>query len=336
MLDYRRGPFGAGTCFFLLFSGHGPSMACTNQSNWTPEMHHADLILTLTGGLTAALVLGYATHRIGLSPIVGYLLAGIVVGPHTPGFVANQEMAEQLWLIGIILLMFGFGLHLHPDELLAVRRVAIPGAIGQSLFATASGIAVARAVGWDWTAGLVFGLAISVASTVVLLRVLSDRGDLHTPAGHIAVGWLVVEDLLIILVLVVLPALFGDPGGAWSVPLAMSVAALKIFALGILTVFVGSRFVLWLLEHVARTRSRELFALAILVLALGIAVGSAKVFGVSAALGAFLAGMIVGRSDFSLRAASDALPMRDAFAVLFFVSIGMLFDVQTVLQRPAF
>ncbi len=298
-------------------------------------MHHVDLILTLTGGLAAALVLGYVTNRLGLSPIVGYLLAGIAVGPHTPGFVANQEMAEQLAEIGVILLMFGVGLHFHPDELLAVRRVAVPGAIGQSLIATVLGVAVARAFGWDWTAGVIFGLAISVASTVVLLRVLSDRGDLHTRTGHIAVGWLVVEDLFTVLVLVLLPALLGvRQAGDQSLLLVLCWAAFKVVLLVLLTTIVGGRVIPWLLEHVAETRSRELFTLTVLVLALGIAVGSAKVFGVSAALGAFLAGMVVGRSDFSLRAASDALPMRDAFAVLFFVSVGMLFDPQTVLRTP--
>jgi len=298
-------------------------------------MHHVDLILTLTGGLAAALVLGYVTNRLGLSPIVGYLLAGVAVGPYTPGFVANQPIAEQFAEVGIILLMFGVGLHFHPDELLAVRWVAIPGAIGQSLIATALGVAVARAYGWDWTAGVIFGLAISVASTVVLLRVLSDRGDLHTQAGHVAVGWLVVEDLFTVLLLVVLPALLGArQADGQSLPLVLLWAALKVVALVFLIVFVGGRVIPWLLEHVANARSRELFTLTVLVLAMGIAVGSAKLFGVSAALGAFLAGMVVGRSDFSLRAASDALPMRDAFAVLFFVSVGMLFDPQTMLKTP--
>ncbi len=298
-------------------------------------MPHFDLIVTLTGGLAAALVLGYLTNRVGLSPIVGYLLAGIAVGPHTPGFVADAQMAEQLAEIGVILLMFGVGLHLHPDELLAVRRVAVPGAIGQSLIATALGIAVARAFGWDWTTGTIFGLAISIASTVVLLRVLSDHGDLHTQTGHIAVGWLVVEDLFTVLLLVLLPALMGArQAGGQNLVLVLCWAALKVVVLVLLTIYVGGRIIPRLLEHVAQTRSRELFTLTILVLALGIAVGSAKVFGVSAALGAFLAGMVVGRSDFSLRAASDALPMRDAFAVLFFVSVGMLFDPQTLLDAP--
>src|SRR5262249_33235394 len=187
------------------------------------DMHpNLDLLLTLTGGLAAALVLGYVTHRVGLSPLVGYLLGGIVVGPHTPGFVADRHLAEQLAEVGVILLMFGVGLHFHLNELLAVRRVAVPGAVGQSLVATVLGAVVARASGWDWVAGVVFGLALSVASTVVLTRVLADNRDLHTPAGHIAVGWLVVEDLFTVFILVVLPALFGGPqGGPGRVAVAL-------------------------------------------------------------------------------------------------------------------
>ena len=298
-------------------------------------MHHLDLILTLTGGLAAALVLGYLTQRLGLSPIVGYLVGGIVVGPHTPGFVANRELAEQLAEVGVILLMFGVGLQCHLTELLAVRRVALPGAMAQSLVATGLGMGIALALGWSWSAGLVFGLALSVASTVVLLRVLADQRALHTPTGHIAIGWLVVEDLFTVLVLVLLPILFGEqPAGAGTLLLALGLAAVKLTVLVGFTLVVGGRLIPWLLEHVAATRSRELFTLTILVLALGIAVGSALLFGVSMALGAFLAGLVVGRSDFSLRAASEALPMRDAFAVLFFVSVGLLLDPRHVLEAP--
>ncbi len=298
-------------------------------------MHNLDLILTLTGGLAAALALGYVTHRIGLSPIVGYLLAGIAIGPHTPGFVADRELAEQLAEIGVILLMFGVGLQFHLKELLAVWRVALPGAVTQSLVATALGAVVIRAFGGDWDAGIVIGLALSVASTVVLMRVLADNRDLHTPTGHIAVGWLVIEDLFTVLVLVLLPALFGARQAAiGGVPLALGVAALKLAVLVAFTFLAGGRLIPWLLDRVAATRSRELFTLTILVLALGIAVGAAKLFGVSMALGAFLAGMVVGRSDFSLRAASEALPMRDAFAVLFFVSVGMLINPRQVVEAP--
>ncbi len=294
-----------------------------------------DLILTLSSGLAAALCLGYITHRIGLSPIVGYLLAGIAVGPFTPGVVADVDLAQQLAEIGVILLMFGVGLHFHLEELLAVRRVAIPGAIGQSLFATALGLVLGYFFGWDWKAGLVFGLAISVASTVVLLRVLADNRDLHTASGHIAVGWLVVEDLFTVLVLVLLPPLFGPKeAGAWPLPLVLAFAGFKIITLVAFTLLIGGKVIPRILEHIAATRSRELFTLTVLVIALGIAVGSATVFGVSMALGAFLAGMVVGRSEFSLRAASEALPMRDAFAVLFFVSVGMLFDPLGIIKSP--
>jgi K+:H+ antiporter len=297
-------------------------------------MHALDLILMLAGGLGAALVGGYVTHRLGLSPIVGYLFAGILVGPHTPGFVADQHLAEQLAEVGVILLMFGIGLHFHFDDLLAVRRIAIPGAVIQSATATALGAVVAHAFGWSWSSGIVFGIALSVASTVVLVRVLSDNNDLHTPTGHIAIGWLVVEDLFTVLVLVLMPAIFATGGAQVSVPAALGIALVKVVALVGLVATVGGRLLPWILNQVAATRSRELFTLAVLVVALGLAVGAAAVFGVSMALGAFLAGMVVGRSEFSVRAASDALPMRDAFAVLFFVSVGMLLDPAYLLREP--
>jgi CPA2 family monovalent cation:H+ antiporter-2 len=302
-------------------------------------MHHVDLILTLTGGLAAALACGYATLRLGLSPIVGYLAAGFLVGPHTPGFVADRELAGQLAEVGIILLMFGVGLQFHLEELLAVRKVVVPGAPAASLVATLLGTAVGLSAGWGASSGFVFGLAISVSSTVVLLRVLGDAGDLHTPAGHVAVGWLVVEDLLTVFVLVVLPAVFARDGaaagGLAGHPLvAIVLSVVKVGALGVLVLYGGGRLIPWVLARAAATRSRELFTLTVLVLALGIAVASAKAFGVSMALGAFLAGMVVGRSEFSLRAATDALPMRDAFAVLFFVSVGMLFDPHHLARAP--
>jgi CPA2 family monovalent cation:H+ antiporter-2 len=298
-------------------------------------MHEIDLILTLTGGLAAALVCGYVTFRLGLSPIVGYLLAGFAVGPNTPGFVADQQLAGQLAEVGVILLMFGVGLQFHVEELLAVKWIALPGALGQSTVATLLGTLVGVASGWGWPAGIVFGLAISVASTVVLLRVLAESGDLHTPAGHIAVGWLVVEDLFTVLVLVLLPAVFDRGGlGAAGIVASFVLAVVKVAAMVGLAVFGGGRLIPWLLGHVAATRSRELFTLTVLVVALGLAVGSAKLFGVSMALGAFLAGLVVGRSQFSLRAATEALPMRDAFAVLFFVSVGMLFDPHQLIASP--
>jgi CPA2 family monovalent cation:H+ antiporter-2 len=290
--------------------------------------HNLDLILTLAGALTAALVLGIATQSLRLSPIVGYLIAGVLVGPFTPGFVADVRLAEQLSEIGVVLLMFGVGLHFHAEDLLRARKVAIPGALVQIAVATGLGVVVARAFGWSFGAGVVFGLAISVASTVVLVRVLSDHDVLHTRSGHVAVGWLVVEDIFTVLVLVTLPvlAVTGAEPSFGGIVLALGGAVLRVAAVVAMTWVIGRYVAPKLLGHVAKTRSRELFTLAVLVLALGVAVGSATVFGVSMALGAFLAGMVVGQSEFSFRAASEALPMRDAFAVLFFVSVGMLVD----------
>ena len=312
-------------------------------------MHNLDLILMLAAGFAAALIFGYITHRLRLSPIVGYLLAGVLIGPQTPGFDADPQMAEQLAEVGVILLMFGVGLHFDLGDLLAVRRVAVPGAVLQSAFATVLGALVAHTLGWTWTAGLVFGLCLSVASTVVLIRVLSDNNALHTRTGHIAVGWLVVEDIFTVVVLVLLPAMFGhspdsvEMGAAeaateaagTNVWAALAITLAKVAALGIAVFTVGARVVPWLLTHVAKTRSRELFTLSVLAVALGIAVLSTLAFGVSMALGAFLAGMVVGKSDYSSRAAADALPLRDAFAVLFFVSIGMLFDPSALWEQPA-
>jgi CPA2 family monovalent cation:H+ antiporter-2 len=294
--------------------------------------HSIDLILTLAGGLGAALVAGYITHRLGLSPIVGYLFAGIIVGPNTPGFVADRHLAEQMAEIGVVLLMFGVGLQFHIEELLAVRKIAVPGAVVQSVTATVLGTLAATTWGWTLSSGFVFGIALSVASTVVLVRVLTDNRELHTRTGHIAVGWLVVEDIFTVLVLVLLPALFGDSDSSPTV--ALGLALLKVAGLVVFIIYVGGRVIPAMLAAIARTQSRELFTLAVLALALGIAVGSAVIFGVSMALGAFLAGLVVGRSDFSVRAASDALPMRDAFAVLFFVSVGMLLDPAHLLREP--
>ncbi len=297
-------------------------------------MHNIDLVLTLTGGLAAALALGFVTFKLKMSPIVGYLIAGVAVGPHTPGFHANPGLAEQLAEIGVILLMFGVGLQFHVEELIAVRRIAIPGALGQCAIATVLGALIGEAFGWGWGAGLVFGMAISVASTVVLLRVLSENRALHSPAGHIAVGWLVVEDLITVLVLVLLPSVAtSDPSASYL--WVLIVALLKVGGLVGLVFILGGRAIPWLLKQVSSTRSRELFTLTVLVVALGLAVGATKLFGVSMALGAFLAGMVVGRSEFSARAASEALPMRDAFAVLFFVSVGMLLNPFIVFDHLA-
>ena len=297
-------------------------------------MHDLDLILTLAGGFTAALFFGYFTQRSGLSPIVGYLLAGMLVGPYTPGFVANAGIADQLAEVGVILLMFGVGLQFHVEELLAVRSVAIPGAIAQSAVATVLGAVIAHWFGWSWAAGIVFGMALAVASTVVLIRVLADHRDLHTPTGHIAVGWLVVEDLFTVLALVLLPALMDGAGSGSNIVTALVITALKVSALVVFAMVVGTRVIPYVLDLIADTGSRELFTLTVLTLALGIAVGAAAVFGVSMALGAFLAGLVVGRSDYSLRAASEALPLRDAFAVLFFVAVGMLLPPGYLLEAP--
>ncbi len=255
-------------------------------------MHEFPLILTLTVALTAALVLGFITHKLSLSPIVGYLLAGVAVGPGTPGFVADKHLADQMAEVGVILLMFGVGLHFHVKDLLAVRKVAIPGAIGQSFAATLLGLVLGLSFGWTWQAGVVFGLAISVASTVVLLRVLADNNDLHTTTGHISVGWLVVEDLFTVLVLVLLPVMIPAANGAaaqQNMALAIGWAIGKIFLLVATVFYVGGRVIPWFLAQVARTRSRELFTLSVLVLALGLAVAATKWFGVSAALGIVLA-----------------------------------------------
>jgi CPA2 family monovalent cation:H+ antiporter-2 len=296
-------------------------------------MHEIGLIVTLAGGLAAALVCGYATHRLGLSPLVGYLVAGLIVGPYTPGFVADAGLASQLAEVGVILLMFGVGLQFHIEELLAVRRVAIPGAIAQSVAATALGAGAVHALGWGWPAAIVFGLALSVASTVVLVRVLTDARSIHTPAGHIAIGWLVVEDLFTVIVVVLLPVLAGPLEPA-RIATSVGVTLLKVIGLVAVAGIVGKRVIPFVLDRIAATGSRELFTLTVLVVALGIAVGSATIFGVSMALGAFLAGMVVGRSDYSLRAATEALPMRDAFAVLFFVSVGMLLNPSVLLDSP--
>lgn len=300
-------------------------------------MHSVDLIILLAAGFTTALIFGYITERLGLSPIVGYLFAGIVVGPFTPGFVADQQLASQLAEIGVILLMFGVGLHFHLADLLRVRKIAIPGAMGQIVISTILGAAVAIAWGWSLGNGIVAGVAISVASTVVLTRVLIDNGVLDSPQGHIAVGWLIVEDIFTVLVLVLLPVYArtlhtnGEAvGGLFIVGLAM----LKVFALGAIVLLGGKRAIPWLLTHIARTQSRELFTLGVLAIAITIATASAMIFGASFALGAFLAGMVVGQSRAGNQAAADALPLRDAFAVLFFVSVGMLFNPRFLIENP--
>jgi monovalent cation:H+ antiporter-2, CPA2 family len=298
-------------------------------------MSELGVLMTFAGGLAGALVFGYIAHRLKLSPIVGYLLAGIAVGPFTPGFVADRTVAQEFAEIGVILLLFGIGLHFNLRELIAVWRVAVPGALIQSTLSTLLLASLLHLLGWTWTAGIILGMAISVASTVVMALVLAERRDLHAQIGYIAIGWTVVEDILTVALLLLLPIIFGPAGAANRNPaFALIAAALKVAGLVVTVIVLGRWVIPWALERIAKTRSRELFTLAVLVLATGIAVGSATIFGVSIALGAFLAGLAVGRSEFAARAASDALPMRDAFAVLFFVSVGMLFDPHSLLQAP--
>ena len=297
-------------------------------------MAELDVLVTFAGGLAGALVFGFIAHRLKLSPIVGYLLAGIAVGPFTPGFVAAHEVAEQFANIGVILLLFGIGLRFHLREMLAMWKVVIPGALIQSTLSTLVLAALLRLIGWSWISGMILGMAISVASTVVMALVLARWHDLHAQIGYIAVGWTVVEDLLTVALLLLLPIFFGSSGGDQAIGAVLGVAALKVAGLVGVVLILGRWVIPWALEQIEKTRSRELFTLAVLVLAVGIAVGSAKGFGVSMELGAFLAGLAVGRSEFAARAAGDALPMRDAFAVLFFVSVGMLFNPLSLVQSP--
>lgn len=303
--------------------------------------HHTPLIATIVAGLVVAFVLGALAQRLRLSPLVGYLLAGVIVGPFTPGYVADQKIANELAEIGVILLMFGVGLHFSVKDLMAVRKVAVPGALAQMTVATVLGIGLSALLGWPLISGLVFGLALSVASTVVLLRALQERRLVQTERGKIAVGWLIVEDLAMVLALVLLPALAGamkagdgaaDPLTAWGIPLGLTL--LKVGGFVAFMLIVARRAVPWLLHYVAHTGSRELFRLAVFAIALGIAFGAAMLFGVSFALGAFFAGMILADSELSHRAAEETLPLRDAFAVLFFVSVGMLFNPFVVLANP--
>jgi monovalent cation:H+ antiporter-2, CPA2 family len=302
--------------------------------------HGVTLITTMVAGFGLALVLGYAATLIKLPPLVGYLLAGVLLGPATPGIVADIDLAQQLAEIGVILLMFGVGLHFSLDDLLSVRRIAVPGAVGQITVTTLLCVAVARLWGWSAGAGVVFGLSLAVASTVVVLRMLGDRGSLATMTGTISVGWLVVEDLAVILVLVLLPpvagALGGTPadGSSSNLLLAVGWTFVRVALFVVFMLVVARRILPWLLWRVAGAGSRELFTLAVVVVGLGVAYGSARLFGVSFALGAFFGGMVLGESALSHRAAEESLPLRDAFAVLFFVSVGMLFDPRILLHDP--
>lgn len=299
-------------------------------------MDEFNVLVTFAVGLAGALVFGYIALRLKISPIIGYLVAGIVVGPFTPGIFVDHAIAERFAEIGVILLLFGIGLRFHLEELIAVWRVAIPGALIQSTVSTfALAALLHHLMGWNWSSGIILGMAISVASTVVMALVLAEWHDLHAKIGHIAIGWTVVEDILTVALLLLLPIMFAsDNSVEQSVEVVLGLAGLKIAGLVALVVVFGKWAIPWALERIAKTRSRELFTLAVLVLAVGIAVGAAKIFGVSMALGAFLAGLAVSRSEFVARAANDVLPMRDAFAVLLFVAVGMLFDPRSLIQVP--
>ncbi|WP_213979063.1 YbaL family putative K(+) efflux transporter [Sphingomonas sp. dw_22] len=300
--------------------------------------HHTPLIATIVAGLFVAFVLGALAHRLKVSPIAGYLLAGVMVGPFTPGFVAHAGIANELAEIGVILLMFGVGLHFSLRDLLSVRKIAVPGAIVQIAAATLLGMGLAWLVGWGLLAGFVFGLSLSVASTVVLLRALQGHDIVQTERGRIAVGWLIVEDLAMVLALVLLPVLAGIMAGAGQGGAAilqpLLFTFLKVAGFIALMLIVGRRVIPWTLQWVVSTGSRELFRLAVLVIALGVAFGAALAFDVSFALGAFFAGMILGETPLSRRATEETLPLRDAFAVLFFVSVGMLFNPAVIVQQP--
>jgi len=297
-------------------------------------MHNAtSLLSTIVASLVFAFALGFAAHRLRLPPLVGYLVAGIAIGPFTPGFVADTNLAGQLAEVGVILLMFGVGLHFSLRDLVSVHAVAVPGALGQMAVCVPLCVALAYSWGWGLGGGVILGLALSVASTVVLLRMLDQRGRLDSPEGRIAVGWLIVQDLAMVVALVLLPPLARGSGAAdmaWAVAATLG----KVALFGVLVVAVGRRVVPWFLAVVARAGSRELFTLSVLASALGIAYGSAALFGVSFALGAFFAGVVLSESDLSHQAAADSLPLQDAFAVIFFVSVGMLFDPAILMREP--
>ena len=302
--------------------------------------HHTSLIAMLVFGFVLAFVLGALANRLRLSPLVGYLLAGVLAGPFTPGFVGDSEIAPQLAEIGVILLMFGVGLHFSLRDLMSVKNIAIPGAVAQIAVATLLGWGLSELMGWSHVEGLVFGFSLATASTVVLLRAMEERRLLDTRRGKIAVGWLIVEDLACVVALVLIPALAGALGGgeeavgAGTVLKALALTFGKVAAFVAFMLIVGRKAIPWVLERIAGTGSRELFTLAVLAIAMGVAFGSAELFGVSFALGAFFAGMLLNESEFSHQAAQDSLPMRDAFAVLFFVSVGMLFDPNILVQHP--
>ena len=298
--------------------------------------HSLPLISTIVGSLLMAFIFGMLAHRLKLSNLVGYLFAGVLIGPFTPGFVANQALAAELAELGVILLMFGVGLHFSVRDLLSVKWIAIPGAILQIMLATGLGAITGKLFGWSWSAGLVFGLSLSTASTVVLLRTLESRNLLSQKEGQIAIGWLIVEDLVMVLALVLLPIMGNSEPVANNLNIFYEIAITlgKVLAFIVFMFVIGKRAIPWILTKTAQTESGELFTLSVLVIALGIAFGAVKLFGVSFALGAFFAGVVLSGSELSHKAAHDTLPLRDAFAVLFFVAVGMLFDPTILLQHP--
>ncbi len=298
--------------------------------------HQTSLITLLCLGFVLAFLFGMLAQRLKLSPLAGYLLAGVIAGPFTPGFVGDQNLAQQLAEVGVILLMFGVGLHFSLKDLMQVRKVVVPGALLRILLMTGLGWGVGRMFGWDDGTGIVFGLSLSVASTVVLLRTLEDHQLLDSRLGQVTIGWVVVEDIAMVLALVMLPPLADSLHGEQATPL-LPLLLKTIAKIGLFVAFmlvVGRRVVPWILERVAGTGSRELFTLCVLAMAMGVAFGAAAMFGVSFALGAFFAGMLLNESEFSHKAANDSLPLRDAFAVLFFVSVGMLFDPMILVEHP--
>lgn len=323
-----------------------PILAAVNAGGAAEQVmpHDVSLIATVAIGFALAFPFGYIAQRLRLPPLVGYLMAGVAMGRFAPGVVANTALTGQLAEIGVMLLMFGVGLHFSTGDLMAVRRIAVPGAIVQIIIATAIGTGLAISWGWSLGAGLVLGLSLSVASTVVLLKALEERNGVATPNGRIAVGWLVVEDLVMVLTLVLLPAFAEVLGGRNPTPVtsgsnlgllaSLSITLLKVGSFVVLALLLGPRVMPWLLRQVARTGSRELFTLCVLAVALGIAFASATLFGVSFALGAFFAGVVLNESEFSHKAAANSLPLQDAFSVLFFISVGMLFDPSILISKP--
>lgn len=302
------------------------------------EYLNLKIVFILTFGFGLGSILGYLAYRLKMSPILGYLIAGYVIGPYSPGFVADMEISEQLAEIGVILMMFGVGLHFKWQDLMNVKNIAIPGAIGQTLVASIVGAALIYSIGWTLQAGIIFGLAIGVASTVVLVRVLTDNGILHTPDGHIAVGWLIVEDLITVAALLLVPTLaasmVGEQFSIHDLAISFGIILLKFLALAVIMFTLGLKVVTYILSKIILTNSHELFTLTILALTFCIATGSAMLFGTSIALGAFIAGMVIGQTHVRRQVSTNAMPLKDAFVVIFFLAMGMLFNPKVIIEHP--